>query len=40
LRNAGYRLVYQVDDQQILVIIVAVGRRERLSVYRAAQSRL
>lgn len=40
LRNAGYRLVYQVDDLQILVIVVAVGKRERLSVYRSAAKRV
>ncbi len=40
LRNSGYRLVYQVDDQQILVVVVAVGRRDRLSVYRSADKRL
>ncbi len=40
LRNAGYRLVYQVEDQQILVTVVAVGRRDRLSVYRSAKKRV
>jgi len=40
LRNAGYRLVYQVDDHRILVIVVAVGRRDRLAAYRAAAKRL
>ncbi len=40
LKNAGYRLVYQIDDQQILVIVVAVGRRDRLSVYRSAEKRV
>ncbi|GAB4174596.1 MAG: type II toxin-antitoxin system RelE/ParE family toxin [Geothermobacteraceae bacterium] len=40
LRNAGYRLVYQVDDHQVLVIVVAVGRRDRLAVYHAAAGRL
>ncbi|MDX9710251.1 MAG: type II toxin-antitoxin system RelE/ParE family toxin [Trichloromonas sp.] len=39
LRNAGYRLVYQVDDRKILVIVVAVGRRDRLTVYRTAEDR-
>jgi len=37
LRNAGYRLGYQVDDRKVLVIVVAVGRRDRLTVYRAAK---
>ncbi len=40
LRNAGYRLVYQVEEQQILVTVVAVGRRDRLAVYRAAEKRV
>ena len=39
LRNAGYRLVYQVDDQRILVLVIAVGRRDRLAVYRSAKNR-
>lgn len=40
LKNAGYRLVYQVDDNRIVVIVVAVGKRENLAVYRAAGKRL
>ena len=40
LRKAGYRLVYQVIDDQIVVLIVAVGRRERNEIYKAAAGRL
>jgi len=40
LKNAGYRLVYQVDDDCIVVIVVAVGKRENLAVYRTAGKRL
>ena len=40
LRNACYRLVYQVEDLQILVTVIAVGRRDRLSVYSAARKRI
>jgi len=40
LKNAGYRLVYQVDDLQVLVVVIAVGKRDRLSAYRAATKRL
>jgi mRNA interferase RelE/StbE len=40
LRNAGYRLVYQVNDQQILVTVIAVGRRDRLAAYSAARRRI
>ncbi len=39
LRNAGFRLVYQVRDRELLVLVVAVGRRERNDVYRAAERR-
>jgi mRNA interferase RelE/StbE len=39
LRNAGYRLVYQVKDRELLVLIVAVGKRERNEVYKLAQRR-
>jgi mRNA interferase RelE/StbE len=37
LRNAGFRLVYQVRDQEGLVPVVAVGKRERNEVYGAAE---
>ncbi len=39
LRNAGYRLVYEVRDQTLLVLVVAVGKRERNAVYKAAERR-
>jgi mRNA interferase RelE/StbE len=39
LRNAGYRLIYQVEDLQLLVLVVAVGKRERNAVYKAAAKR-
>jgi mRNA interferase RelE/StbE len=39
LRSAGYRLVYDVVDAQLIVTVVAVGKRERNAVYKAAASR-
>ncbi len=39
LRNAGYRLVYEVRDKQLIVLVVAVGKRERNEVYNAAERR-
>jgi mRNA interferase RelE/StbE len=39
LRAAGYRLVYRVEDERITVVVVAVGKRERNAVYRAAAKR-
>jgi mRNA interferase RelE/StbE len=40
LKNAGYRMVYQVDGNRVVVIVVAVGKRENLTVYRAAGRRV
>ncbi|MBK7024558.1 MAG: type II toxin-antitoxin system RelE/ParE family toxin [Sulfuritalea sp.] len=39
LRSAGYRLVYEVRDRLLIVIVVAVGKRERNAVYKAAAKR-
>lgn len=39
LRSVGYRLVYDVVDAQLIVSVVAVGKRERNAVYKAAASR-
>jgi mRNA interferase RelE/StbE len=39
LRNAGYRLVYEVKDRDMLVLVVAVGKRERNEVYKAVDRR-
>lgn len=39
LRSVGYRLVYEVRDQQLIVLVIAVGRRDRNAVYRAAGAR-
>ena len=39
LRGVGYRLVYEVKDSEILVVVVAVGKRERGSVYAKAEKR-
>ncbi|MCP3927925.1 MAG: type II toxin-antitoxin system RelE/ParE family toxin [Bacteroidetes bacterium] len=40
LRRAGYRLVYQVRDKELVVSIVAVGKRERNLVYKIATKRI
>ncbi|MEY4766650.1 MAG: hypothetical protein RI907_3323 [Pseudomonadota bacterium] len=39
LRDAGYRLVYEVQDDIVTVLVVAVGKREREAVYKAAAQR-
>ncbi|MGR2740894.1 type II toxin-antitoxin system RelE family toxin [Billgrantia sp. Q4P2] len=39
LRSAGFRLVYEVRDQELVVLVIAVGKRERNGVYRKADRR-
>lgn len=39
LRSVGYRLVYEVQDGRLIVVVVAVGRRDKNSVYKAAEER-
>lgn len=40
LKSIGYRLVYKVVDAKLLVMVVAVGKREGNLVYRVAMDRL
>jgi len=40
LRSAGYRLVYEVRDNVLVISVVAVGKRERNSVYKIAIKRV
>jgi len=39
LRSVGYRLVYEVNDKEIVIYIIAVGKRERGLVYSKAEAR-
>lgn len=42
LRNAGFRLVYQVRDQQIVIVVIAVGKRDsgKRDVYSTLEDRI
>ena len=40
LRRAGYRLVYQVRDKELIVSVIAVGKREKNQIYKAAMKRI
>ncbi|HEF0064754.1 TPA: type II toxin-antitoxin system RelE/ParE family toxin [Citrobacter pasteurii] len=40
LRTSGFRLVYQVIDDTLIIAVVAVGKRERSEVYNLASERL
>lgn len=39
LRTIGYRLVYEVQDSRLVVLVVAVGKRDRNAVYLTATKR-
>jgi mRNA interferase RelE/StbE len=40
LRDAGYRLVYEVFEQRLVIVVIAVGRRDHDEVYLLASKRL
>ena len=40
LRQAGYRLVYSVEDKTVTVTVIAVGKRNRNEIYEIALARL
>ena len=40
LRASGVRLVYEVIDNRLIVLVLGVGRRDENAVYVAAQKRL
>ncbi|MGR2172783.1 type II toxin-antitoxin system RelE family toxin [Salmonella enterica] len=39
IRASGYRLVYQVIDEKVVLLVIAVGRRESSEVYQIADLR-
>jgi len=36
LRSSSYRLVYEIRDSQLVISVVAIGKRERNLVYKTA----
>ena len=40
LLKQGYRLVYQVEDDALVVLVLTIAKREDMVVYRAAIERL
>lgn len=40
LRDLGYRLVYEVNDQTITILVLAIGKREKNQVYELVKKRL
>jgi mRNA interferase RelE/StbE len=39
LRAAGYRLAYEVMDDELVVLVLAVGKRDKDAVYRKLSNR-
>ena len=39
LRASGYRLVYEVIDEEICVLVIAIGKRDKNTVYKKADDR-
>ncbi len=39
LRQSGYRLVYIVEDREITVFVIGIGKRERSEAYQKALKR-
>lgn len=33
LRSVGYRLAYEVKDEEVIVLVLVVGKRENNSIY-------
>ena len=40
LRQTGYRLVYKVIKKEVVILVVAVGKRERNAAYKLASKRI
>ena len=40
LKDAGYRLAYQVKDSQITILVLVVGRRENDEAYELLKDRI
>ena len=39
LRDVGYRLVYEVIDQKLVVMVIAIGKRDQNEAYLSAVKR-
>lgn len=39
LRSIGYRLAYEVQDEEILVLVLSVGKREDNQIYNMLKKR-
>jgi len=40
LRQSGYRLIYQVQDERVVVFVIAIGKRDKEQAYHDATHRI
>lgn len=40
LRTSGYRLAYEVIDDEVVIMVIAVGKRDKGDVYQKMKDRL
>ena len=40
LRSSGYRLVYEVIDDEVVVLVIAIGKREGNKIYEVVKIRI
>ena len=40
LRSVGYRLAYEVKDQELVILVLSVGKRENNQVYKNLKDRM
>lgn len=40
LQTSGFRLIYQVINEEIVILVIAIGKREDKKVYGTANTRL
>ena len=39
LRSSGYRLVYEVEDDNLIIYVIEIGKRDKNTVYDKARKR-
>lgn len=40
LRSVGYRLAYKIEKEQFVIIVIAIGKREKNDIYKKMDKRL
>jgi len=40
LRSSGFRLAYEIKDNEILILVLSVGKREKNKIYNDLENRI